>query len=274
MFEMRQEKSVRRGLRGVMRAMVVGMAVLFWGGGELAMGIGAKGLPFEMREVKQGRVVVLYGEEFNGEANEIEAWVAAINARDVKMRDEAKKVAKDLEPIAQRIDGMIGGSYAEQFVKSNAGAFMGQLIGSGGVLGLAQGDVVIGLIDREKLFGFVKQGGEVDGITIDKQTGVGRVELIFKAGKGMNGELYENVVDWTLPVDGGAAGLKERLDSIETILLGRSGGVLSGDELKGVAIHEIAEIAILRRMGKQDRFTRWFTDGAANVITEKVLEGM
>ena len=241
---------------------------------EVVWGAGVRELPFEMQEVKEGRIAVFYGEGLADRKGEIEAWVKRLNEKDEAIRKEVATVRQDLGEIARKVDEMVGGREAALFVKGNAGAFMGQMIAGEGVLGLAGGEVVIGLVDRNRLFAFVKDGGEVDGITIDQKSGGGKVDLQFRAGQGMDGVVYRNVIDWTLPVERGSEGLKQRLSALDVVLMGDGGDGGEGNdaiELAGVAIHEIAEIAIIKRMDGQDQFGRWFTDGAANVITERVL---
>ncbi|QQE11062.1 hypothetical protein JD969_16395 [Planctomycetota bacterium] len=225
----------------------------------------------EMGVVRDGRVVVLYDKTLEREKGKIEAFASELAEADAEGRKQTGELKRDFIKIAGLVDEMVGGNGAEQMAARQSGQFFQRLLGGNALIQMAEGDVVIGLVDRANVFGYVKDGGKVQGITIDEKTGGGKVEMAFGSGVRGGQQVGNGKLEWVMPVEGDDEdGLDERLAGLKQILIGQ----IEGDEvsLRGVAVHEMAEYAIILRMGFQDRFVRWFTDGAANVISAKVLE--
>ncbi|WP_145075453.1 tetratricopeptide repeat protein [Poriferisphaera corsica] len=233
------------------------------------------GQELKLNEARRGRFRVMYQEKLSDKREEIEAWLVKVDERDRGDRVEAAVLAKDLDQITAMIDGLVGGHHAETVAKSSSADFLKKLLGVNGTLSFVEGEVVFAIVDRNDVFKYVQKGGAVPGVSIDPETGRGKVEVSFKVGSETGQQVIDGV-EMVVPVEtGGGVRQGERkdlVDAFEGLTLLLFGGEEEDRGIgRGVAIHEIAELAIIRRLNAQPLHSRWFTDGMAEVVTWLVL---
>ncbi len=111
---------------------------------------------------------------------------------------------------------------------------------------------------------YLRAGGRLPNLSYDKKTDTAHYKLNFGSKSGEPLQRTDNLIP-IASVDEFAV-VTER---IFAMLLEATGKVST--ILEYLAIHEIAELAIVRKMKSGDPYKRWFTDGFANAITYEVI---
>ncbi|WP_432799305.1 hypothetical protein [Poriferisphaera sp. WC338] len=235
------------------------------------------GMEVELGEMTSGRVTVFYDKEAYGkQSRDIGKFAVAVNEQMRQAQEDAAALQGKMEKVAARIDELVGGgNFAKKMWAGNAGRFFGKFIGQRGVVSVVDGEVVVYFLPQEKVRAFLAKGGKIKGHVYDEKTG--QVAVNIEYGKSHKGgaEIRDGDLVAVLPVrpvnEAKEGALRGGLDS----MLDRSLNPLTrgeGLDMTGLAVHELVEGTILAgRLKPKDPRFRWFSDGAANAITEIVL---
>ena len=120
------------------------------------------------------------------------------------------------------------------------------------------------LVRQDKVKDFLRSGGELPTFKYDSNTDMVeyRIELFEESGKEPEGDF-----DITLPID------SEKLFEREVEeKLGAWLNLLGGPDKISVAIHEVTEMSLLKKVVPGDPYWRWFSDGFADAITYELLK--
>ena len=115
---------------------------------------------------------------------------------------------------------------------------------------------------RQRLKSSLRDGGTLPNLTYDKETNTAEYSMFF----GSNADNTSNQ-EILLPVPSIA-----QVDVFLNIVFSKLAlaAVESPEHMEILALHEIAEAAIIDRMKTPDPYKRWFTDGFANAIAYEV----
>jgi hypothetical protein len=159
---------------------------------------------------------------------------------------------------------LVGGDSAE--LKAKLLDVADHFIGSSPTLSLplvGAGNIIY-LMLQSTTKDYLRAGGTLPNLAYDRETDRAEYKLFFGAGtdNASNQELL-------VPV--------KSVDEVETVvsqifaLLPQQLKTSLNEASRFIAIHEIAEAAIVGRMRSGDPFKRWFTDGFANAVTYEIL---
>ncbi len=120
------------------------------------------------------------------------------------------------------------------------------------------------LVRRETTKNFLRAGGKLPNFTYDKTTDMAEYRLEFK-GRSETGPSED--IEVTFPL-GFEATFEKEVNQIFEMLYKS----VFGSGKIGIALHEVVEMSLLKRVRPQDPYWRWFGDGFANAITIELLK--
>jgi len=112
---------------------------------------------------------------------------------------------------------------------------------------------------------YLRAGGTLPNYSYDKETDMAE----YRFGFGSESDNPPKQSEIFIPISSVEKSESE-IQGFFSMLL-KATGKTPGDSLYYLGIHEIAEIAIVRKMKSGDPYKRWFTDGFANTIAHKVI---
>ena len=111
---------------------------------------------------------------------------------------------------------------------------------------------------------YLRKGGSVPNIQYDKEADEASYQFFFELGKD-NSSNQEALIPLVSSRD--KKGITESIFfNLHNQVAGKS------KDMDYIMIHEVAEMAILRRLKSNDPYVRWFSDGFANAITREMLK--
>jgi len=120
------------------------------------------------------------------------------------------------------------------------------------------------LVRRETTKNFLRAGGKLPNFTYNKTTDMAEYRLEFKETSETG---PSEDIEVTFPLVSEETFEKEVNQIFEMLYKN-----LFGSGKIGIALHEIVEMSLLKRVKPKDPYWRWFSDGFANVITIKILK--
>ncbi|MHC4211837.1 MAG: hypothetical protein ACYSWP_00555 [Planctomycetota bacterium] len=120
------------------------------------------------------------------------------------------------------------------------------------------------LVRQDKVKDFLRSGGELPTFTYNANTDIveHRIELFDGSGKEPIGDF-----ELTLPLDSEKTFEQEVDRSLKGLL-----NILGGPGSISLAIHEVTEMSLLKKVIPGDPYWRWFSDGFSDAITYELLK--
>lgn len=118
------------------------------------------------------------------------------------------------------------------------------------------------LAKQETIKDHLRKGGELPSFAYDRENDIAnyRFELAFSTSS--------PAAEVSVSIPYAVRGLEEMEEDLES----QFGALDDMVQVKySVAFHELAEVAILKRLRAPDPYFRWFSDGSANAIAERLL---
>jgi len=209
-------------------------------------------LQFDLKKTQVGMAMVYYDPIYEGKLDFVKAslreLISGIESRSALL---AKKDA-----IIDDINAIIGETEPDKAMQAS---FLDKFTGSFREIN----QMTFYLVSAEKAKEFQRKGGTLPDCTYDKETDTCSYEPKFGIGSA-EGSLKS--LELAIPIKSEKEFEKEIDGFIEAI----SG--LTGAMMDDVAIHEVAEITLQRRIKARNPYLRWFADGAANAIAYEILK--
>jgi len=120
------------------------------------------------------------------------------------------------------------------------------------------------LVRRETTKNFLRAGGKLPNFTYDKTTDMAEYRLEFKETSETG---PSEDIEVTFPL-GSEATFEKEVNQIFEILYKN----VFGPGKIGIALHEVVEMSLLKRVRPKDPYWRWFSDGFANAVTYELLK--
>jgi len=181
---------------------------------------------------------------------------------------KAAEEGKRSEEILGKVDEIVAevnrivGALEEDFPKDKQKGMMGFfLTRTSHLFGMVEKATVY-LAKQETIKDYLRKGGELPFFTYDRESDTAnyRFELAFST-KSPAAEVSASVPYAVKGLEKMGEDLKSQFGALSDMV-----------QVKyGVAFHELAEITMLKRLRAPDPYFRWFSDGFANAIAERLL---
>ncbi|MHC4983562.1 MAG: tetratricopeptide repeat protein [Planctomycetota bacterium] len=218
---------------------------------------------FDLATTRVSNITVRYEKPLAPKIKTVTAVLQKFIADEAARQARLEQLDERRDAIVAEVCSIVGHTPTDEQRKKYAEVFSWFLRAQVYRLDVPGRKTTVYLVLRDHVEDYLRKGGQLPGLSYDAASGKGKFFFHWRQMKNdPPGELRD--VSFALPVE--ADKPEEMLDSILK-MWGES--VRKG--AYGLALHELAESAILQRLKPKDRYCRWFNEGFANGVAIELL---
>lgn len=211
----------------------------------------------ELKSMPVGALRIYYDNSMAGSLDEIRDFFENFSAQFEAQQAQARALQNQSVSIIQEVNRLIGWEPDADYKQGQRNVLNVFLTNS--IWSLMMEDSRIFLINKEASKQYLREGGTIPGIVYHPVSDKAEFELSMAWNFKNNVKTQKRSL-FVLPVD--------NFEELEAYRESLENTFLTGP---GVTFHELIEVTLFKRLEPQDPTFRWFSDGFANALSERLL---